>query len=64
MCDEWQLGKNSRDAYTTTYENFRVPVMERSADGSLHKVFKTVRRPVVSVQPDHVKAGGKFWEGD
>ncbi len=57
---EWNSGRNSRNAYTTTYTNFRVPQLRRSADGTLHTVYVTVRRPVTSVQPDPV-APAEAW---
>jgi phosphatidylserine/phosphatidylglycerophosphate/cardiolipin synthase-like enzyme len=60
---EWNSTRNSRNAYTTTYTDFRVPRMERAADGSMHKVYVTVRRPVTSVEPDPYRPG-RFWEGD
>ena len=61
---EWDHKRNSRNAYTTTYTNFRVARMVRSADGSMHKTYTTVRRPVTTVQPDPYVAGGPYWEGD
>ena len=47
----WNSGRFSRNAYTTTYTDFRVARMERQADGSYEKVYVTVRRPV-----DHGRA--------
>ena len=38
--------------------------MERQADGSLQKVYVTVRRPVTTVERDPYGPGGRFWEGD
>ena len=35
---EWDNKRNSRNAYTTTYGNFRVARMVRDADGSARKV--------------------------
>jgi phosphatidylserine/phosphatidylglycerophosphate/cardiolipin synthase-like enzyme len=61
---EWNSRVNSRNAYTTTYDNFRIARTERQADGSYRKVYVTVRRPVVTVEPDPYRAGGRFWEGD
>ena len=52
----WNSGRFSRNAYTTTYTEFRV----RTADGG----FTTVRRPVTTVEPDPYRAGGPYWEGD
>jgi phosphatidylserine/phosphatidylglycerophosphate/cardiolipin synthase-like enzyme len=60
----WNNGSWSRNAYTTTYTDFRVARMERQADGSYHKVWITERRPVTTVQRDPAHAGGRFWEGD
>jgi hypothetical protein len=61
---EWDSKVNSRDAYTTTYTDFRVARMMRDDDGTMHKVWTTVRRPVTTVGRDPFKAGGKYWEGD
>jgi hypothetical protein len=61
---EWDHKRNSRNAYTTTYTNFRVARMLRQADGTLKKVFVTVRRPVTTVEPDPYRAGGPNWEND
>jgi phosphatidylserine/phosphatidylglycerophosphate/cardiolipin synthase-like enzyme len=60
---EWNSTRNSRNAYTTTYTNFRVPRMERDADGGLHKVYVTVRRPVTTVERDPYRPG-RSWEAD
>jgi phosphatidylserine/phosphatidylglycerophosphate/cardiolipin synthase-like enzyme len=60
----WNSGRWSRNAYTTTYTDFKVARMERQADGSFKKVYVTVRRPVTTVEPDRAHAGGRFWEGD
>jgi phosphatidylserine/phosphatidylglycerophosphate/cardiolipin synthase-like enzyme len=60
----WNNGGWTRNAYTTTYTDFRVARMEREADGSYTKVYTTVRRPVTTVQRDPAHAGGRFWEGD
>jgi hypothetical protein len=60
----WDSGRWSRNAYTTTYTDFRVARMERQADGTLKKVFVTVRRPVTTVERDPAVPGGQFWEGD
>jgi phosphatidylserine/phosphatidylglycerophosphate/cardiolipin synthase-like enzyme len=60
---EWNSNRNSRNAYTTTYTDFRVPRIERYADGTLHEVYETVRRPVTTVQPDPFKPG-RYWEAD
>jgi phosphatidylserine/phosphatidylglycerophosphate/cardiolipin synthase-like enzyme len=60
----WNNGNWSRNAYTTTYTDFRVARMERQADGSYQKVYVTERRPVTTVERDPARAGGRFWEGD
>jgi phosphatidylserine/phosphatidylglycerophosphate/cardiolipin synthase-like enzyme len=60
----WNSGAWSRNAYTTTYTDFRVARMERQADGSYKKVYVTERRPVTTVERDPARAGGRFWEGD
>jgi phosphatidylserine/phosphatidylglycerophosphate/cardiolipin synthase-like enzyme len=60
----WNSGRWSRNAYTTTYTDFRVARMEKQADGSYKKVYVTVRRPVTTVQRDPARGGGRFWEGD
>ena len=60
---EWDSTRNSRDAYTTTYTDFRVARMERSANGVMHEVVTTERRPVVTVEPDPYVPGDS-WEDD
>ena len=60
---EWNSTRNSRNAYTTTYTDFRVPRMKRDVDGTEHKVMVTVRRPVTTVERDPYRRG-KYWEGD
>ena len=60
----WNSGRFSRNAYTTTYTDFKVARMERQADGTYQKVYVTVRRPVTTVERDPYRAGGQFWEGD
>ena len=52
----WNSNRFSRNAYTTTYTDFRM----RMADGS----YKTVRRPVTTVERDPYGPGGPYWEGD
>lgn len=52
----WNNGRWSRNAYTTTYTDFRV----QQPDGG----FTTVRRPVTTVERDPYRAGGEYWEGD
>ncbi|HRD61263.1 MAG TPA: phospholipase D-like domain-containing protein [Nocardioides sp.] len=60
----WNSGRFSRNAYTTTYTDFRVPTTVRAADGTTQTVWKTVRRPVTTVEPDPYQGGGEYWEGD
>jgi phosphatidylserine/phosphatidylglycerophosphate/cardiolipin synthase-like enzyme len=60
----WNSGKWSRNAYTTTYTDFRVARHVRTADGTLKTVYTTVRRPVTTVERDPYTAGGPNWEGD
>jgi hypothetical protein len=52
----WNSSRFSRNAYTTTYTDFRV----RMADGSV----QTVRRPVTTIERDPYVPGGPYWEGD
>ena len=63
---EWRPG-NSRNAYTTSYTHFRVPVVHMGPDGDKVVTYKTVRRahgrrPAAGLQagPDY----GPYWEGD
>jgi hypothetical protein len=60
---EWNSTRNSRNAYTTTYTDFRVPRLEREANGTEHEVMTTVRRPVTTIERDPFKRG-KYWEND
>ena len=60
----WNSKRFSRNAYTTTYTDFRVARQVRTADGTLQTVYTTVRRPVTTVEPDPYTASGPFWEGD
>ena len=55
--------RNSRNAYTTTYTDFRVARMVRQADGTMQQVYVTVRRPVTTVERDPYRRG-PYWEGD
>jgi HKD family nuclease len=48
---EWNGAGNSRNAYTTTYANFK------TAAG-------TKRMKITTVEPDPYKPGGKYWEND
>ena len=63
---EWRPG-NSRNAYTTSYIHFRVPVVHMNADGEKVVTYKTVTRKRVTVDPSLVynpRRLGPFWEGD
>ncbi len=60
---QWDHARNSRNAYTTTYANFRVVRMVRDPDGTMRKVYRTVRRPVITVERDPYRAG-PYWEAD
>jgi phosphatidylserine/phosphatidylglycerophosphate/cardiolipin synthase-like enzyme len=60
----WRPG-NSRNAYTTTYTHFRVPLTRLGADGQKVTTYKTVRRKNVTVDPSLVyRPAGPFWEDD
>jgi phosphatidylserine/phosphatidylglycerophosphate/cardiolipin synthase-like enzyme len=58
---QWDNKRNSRNAYTTTYANFRVARTIRDADGTKRTIWVTERRPVVTVEPDGYRRG-PFWE--
>ncbi|MDT0185955.1 phospholipase D-like domain-containing protein [Microbacterium sp. ARD31] len=60
---QWNSPRNSRNAYTTTYANFRVARWVEGPDGTRRKVWRTVRRPVTTVEPDHY-VEGPYWEDD
>jgi phosphatidylserine/phosphatidylglycerophosphate/cardiolipin synthase-like enzyme len=63
---EWRPG-NSRNAYTTSYTHFRVPVVRMGPDGEKVVTYKTVTRKHVTVDPRLVYRTdrlGPFWEGD
>ncbi len=64
---EWRPG-NSRNAYTTSYLHFRVPVVRMGLDGEKVVTYKTVTRKHVEVDPSLVYQPGAdygpFWEGD
>ena len=51
---QWNNPRNTRNAYTTTYANFRV-----RRDGR----WVTVRRPVTTIGPENY-AKGPYWEDD
>ncbi|KQV65815.1 hypothetical protein ASC64_13015 [Nocardioides sp. Root122] len=60
---QWDHQRNSRDAYTTTYAEFRQARMVRQADGTMRRTYVTTRRPVTTVEPDHYRTG-PYWEAD
>ena len=60
---QWDHARNSRNAYTTTYANFRVRRTVTDADGTTRTVWRTVRRPVVTVERDPYRKG-PYWEDD
>ena len=60
---QWNHKRNSRDAYTTTYANFRVKRMVRGADGEMHERWVTERRKVTTIGPENY-AKGPYWEND
>jgi phosphatidylserine/phosphatidylglycerophosphate/cardiolipin synthase-like enzyme len=60
---QWRKKRNSRNAYTTTYVNFRVARTVVDADGETRTVWRTVRRPVVTIEPDPYRPG-PYWEND
>jgi phosphatidylserine/phosphatidylglycerophosphate/cardiolipin synthase-like enzyme len=63
---EWRPG-NSRNAYTTSYTHFRVPVVRMGPDGEKVVTYKTVTRKHVTVDPSLVYRPGRlgpYWEGD
>jgi phosphatidylserine/phosphatidylglycerophosphate/cardiolipin synthase-like enzyme len=60
---QWNNTRNSRNAYTTTYANFRVLRTVQNADGTTSKVWRTVRRPVTTIERDPYRKG-PYWEDD
>lgn len=60
----WNSNRFSRNAYTTTYTDFRVAKKVLGSDGEYHTEYTTVRRPVTTIQPDGYVAGGPYWESD
>jgi phosphatidylserine/phosphatidylglycerophosphate/cardiolipin synthase-like enzyme len=59
----WRPG-NSRAAYTTTYENFRVNRQVRTSGGTLTHLPTVVRRPVTTIEPDGLRPPGGSWDVD
>ncbi len=60
---QWKKKRNSRNAYTTTYVNFRVPTTVRDPDGTVRRTYVTERRRVTTIEPDPYRRG-PFWEAD
>ena len=60
---QWDHARNSRNAYTTTYANFRVVRWVRDPDGTMRKTYRTVRRPVTTIERDPYLPG-PYWEAD
>ena len=58
---QWRNKRNSRNAYTTTYVNFRVARTVVDEDGSPRTVWRTVRRPVTTIERDRYRKG-PYWE--
>ncbi len=60
---QWRTPRNSRNAYTTSYSNFRVPLLVPAPDGTDRTVWRTERRPVTTIEPDGYSTG-PYWEAD
>ncbi|NYE38116.1 phosphatidylserine/phosphatidylglycerophosphate/cardiolipin synthase-like enzyme [Nocardioides cavernae] len=60
---QWNNPRNTRNAYTTTYANFRVARWVRDEDGTLRKTYVTVRRPVTTLDRTRYLEG-PYWEND
>ena len=60
---QWRNKRNSRNAYTTTYINFRVARTVHDEDGTPRTVWRTVRRPVTTIERDPYRKG-PYWEAD
>jgi phosphatidylserine/phosphatidylglycerophosphate/cardiolipin synthase-like enzyme len=64
---EWRPG-NSRNAYTTSYTHFRVPVVRMGPNGEKVVTYRTGTRKHVTVDPSLVYHPswdyGPFWEDD
>ena len=60
---QWRNKRNSRNAYTTTYANFRVQRTVRNPDGSTRRVWTTERRKITTIEPDRYVTG-PYWEAD
>jgi hypothetical protein len=60
---QWKHRRNSRNAYTTTYATFRVARTVQDADGGTRTVWRTVRRRILTIEPDRYRRG-PYWEAD
>lgn len=60
---QWGSTRHSRNAYTTSYVNFRVPRTVREPDGTTRRVWTTERRRVTTVERDPYRKG-PYWEAD
>ena len=60
---QWKHRRNSRNAYTTTYANFRVARTVQDVDGGTRTVWRTVRRRILTIEPDRYRRG-PYWEAD
>lgn len=60
---QWNNTRNSRNAYTTSYANFRVRRTVVDADGTKRRVWVTERRPVTTIERDPYRKG-PYWEDD
>jgi phosphatidylserine/phosphatidylglycerophosphate/cardiolipin synthase-like enzyme len=60
---QWNNRRNTRNAYTTSYANFRVRRTVENPDGTTRTVWRTVRRKVTTVEPDNYRKG-PYWEDD
>jgi hypothetical protein len=60
---QWKHKRNSRNAYTTTYANFRVQRWVRGSDGQMRRKWVTERRKVTTIEPDPYRPG-PYWEAD
>ena len=60
---QWNNTRNTRDAYTTTYAEFRESRLEQQPDGTMVRRWSTVRHPVTTVERDNYRKG-PYWEED
>ena len=60
---QWKKKRNSRNAYTTTYANFRVPTTVVGPDGTPRRTYVTERRKITTIERDPYRKG-PYWEND